>query len=327
MKLFISFIVIASFVTVNADILYLKTGEELYGTFVESNAKGIVFENERGIEQYPSSKVQKLDLGYTGVSYCLVFTNKKKYCEGLLVQVSDTGIKLAKGKGFREQEFIPFKKIFRLEVKKNKKNERLIGVFSEGLPVEIEVGGNKMQGKIETYNRREKTLGFQSGNRLDLISEEEIDSVVWQKKPGILDYSIVGLELVIPGIYEFKSNRWLGVGMGLAFITLSTVASMQYRAAQEALATNVDYIPVGRDIWIVSGLDSNPLYEQSIQNFYGAVAGLGAVYGFHGFSIARDYKSGIFPEWRQMELGTNGIGFHPNHGMSSNLEFKFSHSF
>ena len=329
MKFFYLYLMIACSGLLMADILYLKTGEELEGAYIETSTKGIAFETEFGIGQYPINNVQKLDLGYSGVSFCLLLTNKQKDCEGVLIQVSDTGIKFGKGKGLRRKESISFKKILRLEVRRLRKNERLVGIFSEGLPVEVEIEGKKIKGQIEANNRKEKTLGIRTESQSLVLPEEEIISIVWQKKPNFFDYSLTGLELLIPGIQEYKKNRWLGLGIGVTFLALSASIPMQYRASQDAIAENVDYIPVGRDIWIVSGADSNPAYEQSIRNYYGAIAGIGALYGFHGIYMLNQYNKGQFPAWKPVEitLSRPSIYTWTGVGQGANIELKFSYSF
>ena len=97
----------------------------------------------------------------------------------------------------------------------------------------------------------------------------------------------------------------------------------------ENYLNNVDYIPVGRDIWIVTGVDGNPVYEQHRRNYYAAVAGMGLLYAVHGLYLYREHRDGKFPGWNQLELSwsRNPDFSRGGIGQGTNIDLKFSYSF
>lgn len=312
-----------------ADVLYLKTGEEVTGNFISSDNRGILFQSEEGTIFYSNGKISRLDMGYIGSSFCMIYTNKQKTCEGIVFSIKNGYIFLGKGKGFLRRESISLKKLLQIELKKIKKNDRIIGIFQEGMFVEIQSSGKVYKGEIISNDGNFKILNLKLKDSIESFFEEDIERIIWNKPKNALDYAWVGLNLTIPGVIEFRKYPIFGSGLGISFLALSAAIPIEYRAAQNAVVNNVDYIPVGRDIWIVTGVDGNPVYEQHRRNYYAAVAGMGLLYAVHGLYLYREHRDGKFPGWNQLELSwsRNPDFSRGGIGQGTNIDLKFSYSF
>lgn len=332
----ILFLVLAffTFVSLPADILFLKSGEILEGMYIEGGTKGIQFETEKGKIFFQKKEIAKLELGYSGSSFCFAFQGKEPICEGILHTVSENSISYVKGIAGTKVETVPFKKIVYLKLFKAKRTERLLGVFPLGMEVLIHVDGKKESGIIEDYNYAEKQILFKINGNKRVLEEDSILSIEWKRKPGILDYTKLALTYTIPGVHQFKSNKPVGIVLGSLFLLFSAAIPIEYLSAQRAAASNVDYIPVGNTVFIVSGLDSDPNFEQHKKNYYYAIGGLSVLYLIHSYTIYKDYTEGKIPGFQTLELsifkGTGegrAVQFSEQMGTSTNIELKYSYSF
>ncbi|NBU98517.1 MAG: hypothetical protein EBS19_09975 [Spirochaetia bacterium] len=317
-----------------ADILTLKTGEEIDGIYLGGDNKTIQFETLLGINTIPRIKITKLEIGYSGSSFCYTLKNKVQKCEGILHSVNEKNIILGTGRGSLKKEIIPLSLIIQIQVSKSNKNQNLLGIFEKGMEVEIYREGIKEKGRIIDYNLLDKKVFFErDGEKLE-IQESEILSIVWKKKPGILQYSKLALDYLIPGTHQIESNRALGITMTGLFTVLALAIPYEYQSAQVAAAKNVDIIPLGNSYIIVSGIDSDPSFNQHKRNYYSAIGGLGALYLVHTYQIFKDYRTGKIPGFNTLEVSvfknqTELKSIIPtyNNGIGTNIELKFSYSF
>ena len=311
----------------------MKNGEEIEGTYISSDSNGIQFEGKNGIQNYSGKNILRMDLGFSGGSYCITLKNKEISCDGSLLSVDESNLVIGKGKGGYEKEIIPMKKVLRLELKKSRKTDRLLGIFKKGMEVEIEKNKQIFKGKIKDYRILEKQILVEREGKLEIIFEDELNSLVWKEKPGMFQYSKLFLEYTLPGVHQYKSNKVLGLGTGSLFLVLSAMIPLEFYKAKFAEESNLDYIPVGNNVLVVKGLDYNPEFEQHKKNYYSAIAGLGALYLFHSIYIYREKREGKIPGWNSLELSINkGISHlhyfgNTQQGIGTNIDLKFSYSF
>jgi hypothetical protein len=323
-----------SFVSLPADVLFLKSGEILEGMYVEGDGKGIQFETEKGRILYKKKDIAKLELGYSGSSFCFAFQGRELICEGILHTVSEDSISYVKGMARTKVETVPLKKIVYLKIYKAKRTERLLGVFAVGMEVLIHVEGKKESGIIEDYNYVDKQILFKINGTKRILEEDSILSLEWKKKPGILNFTKLAMTYTIPGVHQFKTQKATGIALGSLFLLFSAAIPIEFLSAQRAAASNVDYIPIGNTILLVSGLDSDPNFEQHKKNYYYAIGGMSVLYLIHSYTIYKEYTEGKIPSFQTLELSFSkgsreGRAFQnfEQMGMNTNIELKYSYSF
>ncbi len=316
------------------DILTLKSGEEIEGQYLTEDNKTIQFETSTGIITYPRTNIIKLEIGYSGSSFCYTLKSKVQKCEGILHSVTEKNLVFGIGRGGLKKEIIPLSQIIGIQVSKSNKNQNLLGIFEKGMEVEIFREGIKEKGRILEYNFVEKQVIFErNGERVE-IPEKEIISILWKKKPGLLQYSKLALDYLIPGSHQFKTNKTLGITMTGLFVFLAAAIPIEYQSAQVAARQNVDIIPIGNSFVIVSGFDSDPAFNQHKRNYYSAIGGLGALYLVHSFQVFKEYREGKIPGFNSLEVSIykNQSDFKNSlpsfsSGVGTNIELKFSYSF
>ncbi len=336
MKMYLPTFILSLFLATGlvADILTLKTGEEIEGQYLGGDNKTIQFESPLGMNTFPRINIIKLEIGYSGSSFCYTLKNKVQKCEGILHSVNEKNIIFGIGRGSIKKETISMSQIIQIQVSKSNKNQNLLGIFEKGMEVEIFREGIKEKGRITDYNLLDKKVFFERDGEKFEIPESEILSIVWKKKPGILQYSKLALDYLIPGTHQIQSNRALGMTMTGLFTILALAIPYEYQSARIAAAKNVDIIPYGNSYIIVSGIDSDPSFNQHKRNYYTAIGGLGALYLVHSYQIFKDYRTGKIPGFNTLEMSI--YKNHPesksiipiySNGIGTNIELKFSYSF
>jgi len=317
-----------------SDVLFLKSGEAIEGLYLNGDSKGVQFETDTGKILVQRKDVLKLELGYTGSSFCFKRKGKELECEGILHSVSEESFSYAKGKAGTKAETIAMDSIVYLKLYKTRKSDRFLGIFAIGMEVTINSEGKKELGKVEEYNFSERRILFKSNGIRKSIDEDSIQFLEWKKKPGLLHYTKIALEYSLPGIHQYNSNKLTGITLGTLFLFFSVAIPVEYVAAQKSAATNVDYIPVGDNIYIVSGLGSDPTFEKHRNQYYYAIGGLGAVYMIHSYTIFKEFREGKSPGFNSLEVSVTKnspdtkIFKNPEQtGMNTNIELKYSYSF
>ncbi len=317
-----------------SDVLFLKSGEAIEGLYLNGDSKGVQFETDKGKILILRKDVLKLELGYTGSSFCFKRKGKELECEGTLNSVSEESFSYAKGKAGTKVETSNMDSIVYLKLFKTRKSDRFLGIFAIGMEVTINTDGKKEFGKIEEYNFPERRILIKTNGLKKSIDEDSIQFLEWKKKPGFLQYTKFALEYSLPGVHQSNSNKLTGITLGTLFLMFSVAIPIEYLAAQKSAANNVDYIPVGDNIYIVSGLDSDPTFEKHKNQYYYAIGGLGAIYMIHSYTIFKEFREGKIPGFNSLEVSVNKTSPEPRvfknpeqTGMNTNIELKYSYSF
>jgi hypothetical protein len=317
-----------------SDVLFLKTGEAIEGLYLNGDSRGVQFETDTGKILVQRKDVLKLELGYTGSSFCFKRKGKEAECEGILHSVSEESFSYVKGKAGTKVETNSMDSIVYLKLYKTRKSDRFLGIFAIGLEVTINTDGKKELGKIEEYNFPERRILIKSNGLKKYIDEDSIQFIEWKKKPGFLQYTKFALEYSLPGIHQYNSNKLTGITLGTLFLLFSAAIPIEYVAAQKSAAKNFDYIPVGDNIYIVSGLDSDSTFEKHKNQYYYAIGGLGAIYMIHSYTIFKEFREGKIPGFNSLEVSVTKtspetrVFKNPEQtGMNTNIELKYSYSF
>jgi RNase P/RNase MRP subunit p29 len=337
---FINFIFALLFCTqLNADIIRLKDGKIYEGTYISETNESFVFETDNGVMTIPKKNILKMEMGYTGSSFCYVLEDSQEICEGILHYVDGEKIIIGKGKGSVIKEEFSLSSLKSYSIKKIRKKDKLTSVLQQGVRLEIVTEKEKKLGKIVSTDPISQKLVLQTGEDEIIFKEEEIKEINWMKsRRGMGYYSLQTLKFTIPGLLEYPVNKWEGIGMMGLFLGLGIAIPATYNSAASAAAGSETYVPINGNLYIVNGLVDTG-FASKRNAYMAALGGMGALYLIHSFEVWRYAKQGKYaeefdtlslsiqnPTFLSPPILQNSL-FLANPMTNTNIELKFSHSF
>ena len=251
-----------------SDTLILKKGKPLTGFFLKEKGNKVLFQDTRGTQHSIfSKKIERLDIGFSGILACYSFKGKsKKNCNILFmnIDVEKEEVNIAVGKGFHDKKKIDMNKLGKVTLFLNKTPRPYIPNLPTNLPVSLTVKKKKRKGKIVQFSKFSITIRFKkdsflkysinsissmelyfdkikSQNKLE-NEEEKIDNqeVAKDTKKSKNDIErrisdATYLDYLIPGKYQFRKKNYLrGFGITIVMSSLAFLSFNEYQSSEKA---------------------------------------------------------------------------------------------
>lgn len=327
--------------SIEADIITLKNGSTLEGTYLSEENGKLKFDVDGTTRLISKSEIQKMEMGYTGSSFCYVLEGQDEICEGVLHYVDKDRIIIGKGKGMVQKETFSLSSLKSYSVRRLRKNDKITSVIQQGIRIEIVSKNDKKMGRVLRVEPSQGQLTILSENIEYTFAEDEIEEINWVKDSrGFGYYALQSLKFTIPGLLEYPVNKWEGIGMMSAFGLLAVAIPLEYSAAVKASQGQDTYLVYNGNLVVLNGLGGNGGFSSHKNFYYGAIGGMGVLYMAHSFEVYRYTKQGKYgPEEDTISFGINrlptigagistkNITFSPNPIHNTQFELKFSHSF
>lgn len=323
--------------SLQADLIVLKSGEEVEGTFLSETDYELQFEVNGQKKTYPKSKIKSLELGYTGSSFCYTLESKpdEEVCDAVLHRVDGEKMIIGKGKGALNKEEFSLKKVKIFSIKNVQKKDKLAAVLNKGISLNLKLSDKEMDVEINGTQPKEgkilyKTTGSQTA--IQEIKDDQIKEIRWVRDSRTVTQKVLGVaSLGIPGFYQFPRDESKGSAMIGLLLILGVVIPVEYSNAQNALNNDQDYLLYNNYLVKVSGLSSNPEFEKHKRNLNAAIGGLALLYVYHVFDVfttMHDEKgntTSIQLQWSPSLPDPHFIGARNTN--IPNIGLKFSYSF
>ncbi len=333
MHILFYFFLLLSFSRLYPDLLELKTGEILEGTFLSEKEKTIQFQVFGGkIQEIPKKNIKGLELGYVGTPLCYKKANEIENCEAILFSLDDKKIVLGKGKGFTIKEEISLKDLEYFYSENLSSQNKSIQSIKPKAEIELVSSKGEWRGRVKQYDPTKGSISLEVEGQAEVLELQEQDVIRfrWQpKKP--FDWKKLP-PMAIPGIYQFSYNKWKGGSMSVFFLLFAVMIPVEYQNAQTALNNDQTILYFNNNIYIVSGFGSNPAFETHKRNMNLAIFGLSALMTYHIVDVYLTEKNlQKNPTKLQLQIQPNHFfaldGQISNFQKEINISLKFSYSF
>ncbi len=338
MRIFLLLLLFFTTFSLQADLIVLKSGEEVEGTFLSETDYEIQFEVKGQKKTYSKTKIKSLELGYTGSSFCYTLESKpdEEICDTVLHRVDGEKMIVGKGKGAVNKEEFSLQNVKIFSIKNVQKRDKLAAVLNKGINLKVKLNNQEMDVEIDSTQPKDgKILYKATGSKEAVVQEikdDQIKEIRWVRDTRTVTQKVLGVaSLAIPGVYQFPRNKWKGSAMIGLLLILGAAIPVEYSNAQNALNNDQDYIFYNNNLILVSGLNSNPEFESHKRNMNAAIGGLALLYAYHAYDVyttMRDEKGNattIQLQWSPALPDPHFIGARNNN--IPNIGLKFSYSF
>jgi hypothetical protein len=321
-----------SFSELYSDLLTLKSGEVLEGTFVSEKEKTIQFEVSGKVQEVFKKNIKSLELGYVGTPFCYKKVNEVENCQTILFSVDDKKIVLAKGKGFTEKEEISLQDLEYFYSENLSKKDKITNQIKPKAEIEVLSSKGEWRGRVKKYDLTKGTISLEVEGQAEVLElqEDELIRFRWRpKKP--FDWKKLP-PMAIPGVYQFSYNKWKGATMSVFCLLFAVMIPIEYQNAQTALNNDQTILYFNNNVYIVSGFGSNPAFETHKRNMNLAIFGLSALMTYHVVDVYLTEKNLQGPQTKfQLQIQPHeffalNTNLH-NFQKEMNISLKFSYSF
>jgi|JI10StandDraft_1071094.scaffolds.fasta_scaffold49902_3 hypothetical protein len=316
--------------TVLADMVTLKNGQVLIGSYISEDDKKIKFQVFNDIKTITKTDIESFELGYSGVPVCYQLQSKWSQTCGDVIHLLDKNkMVLGKGKGLLDKEELQLKDLKKISLKKNKKEEKIFFILKPGLTVSLQSKGKTITGEIQSVTV--DTLSVKTKNESLTFKEIDVEEVSWQGNSQKISLSF--LRYVVPGLFQFQEGkRFKGILLGFLFLGFAGGIGSEFASARSALQNDTDIILLNNNIYIGSNIYPNQEYEKHLKNMNYAIGGLSLIYLFHSYEVysftsSKGVKASIHMQLPPME---SSQAFRPDLDQgrrTTGIEFRISYSF
>lgn len=241
---------------VRADLLLLEGGEEIEGFYSgEENGRVIMILWDGSRREIPAAKVQRLEMGYTGVPLCYALQGKEKpeelRCNVLLHKVTSDRIIIAEGPGYSTLREIPLEEIAVAQLRRKAEFQRMAPVLRPGLRVRAEdQDGTEISGEIVGVTDEGVSLRDDAGE-VRLVREDQVALLAVERQtepvkepeqeppreePPVADRDFSPWDLY-PGVPQYRNGeRALGAAIAASFHFMLGGVYLEFRSAEAAAA-------------------------------------------------------------------------------------------
>ena len=238
--------------TISADILFLKNGKVIIGSFTKEVGESIIFKNNKGVvKSYKLNEVSKLEIAYNGINSCYSekANVKKKICGILFNRFEKNNIILITGKGDRQRLSINKSMVNELEISPQKNEFNNLNTTPKNSKMRVE-SKNKEQnitGKFKSINDDFLVIKNENGEEskiplnkvkkiVYMFNEDNIASKVNKKK-----YKLILNPEKYTGYYFFPgigqvANKRKGVGAIMILGTILSTVGILYEYNNQKLS-------------------------------------------------------------------------------------------
>ncbi len=274
---------------IHADLLELKTGESLEGTFIEDSGKFIEFEENGTLKKIPKNKVKNLELGYRGTSFCYKMLDSEEICNAKLTSVDDKKIIVSKGKGGVIKEEIPLKKLEYFKTFNVRKEDRISSIVKPKSKLQIKSKKGEWKGSVSNSDFQSGELNLETDKEGVILNDSEIEEIFWKREEPSRIWKEFP-QIALPGIYQWPRSRLIGGSMLLFLVGFGAMIPMEFHKAQQALNQDQTILVANNRVFIVSGLGKNEKFEQHKRNMDIAMAGIGFIVSYHIYDVIKTHR-------------------------------------
>ncbi len=327
MRLFIVLLLLIANV-IQADMVVLKNGQVLIGSYLNEDDKKIKFQVFNEIKTISKTDINSFELGYSGVPVCYQLQSKWSQTCGDVIHLLDKNkMVLGKGNGLLEKEELQLKDLKKIILRKNKKDERFFFILKPGLTITLKSNGKTVMGEIQSVTT--DTISVKTKTESIAFKEMDVEEVSWQ---GSQKVSLSFFRYVVPGLFQFQEGkRFKGILLGFLFLGFAGAIGTEFISAQSALKNDTDFIILNNNLYIGSNIYPNQEYEKHIKNMNYAIGGLSLVYVFHSYEVYSFTTSkGVKASIHMQTPSISSQAFRPDLDQgrrSSGIEFRISYSF
>ncbi len=213
----------------HADMIRLKDGTVYQGKFISNSGDETIFQTADGEKRIPSSSIDHVEVGYSGVPLCYATKDTPRTCGAVLHKLGPDRAVIATGAGNTERKEIPADEIVFLEFEK-KSDEKALAVLQKGAAVKLKMGDGTVEGRVNETKDGSLELQMKDGTSRQ-ITEADITSGGLTRSP-FLDGSWNAMAL-IPGYPQLqRGENWKGYGIMGGFGLFATVGLVEYLNAE-----------------------------------------------------------------------------------------------
>ncbi len=277
-------LMLLAFTEGRSDIVRLKSGRTINGQVRGEEDGLLIVRTLTGQEKIPSGEIAGIEVGYTGLSFCVLHNNEKpKDCNGVLHLIQKESVVLGTGEALTQRKELYRGDFLRVEFRKAADGQQILPVLTTGIELEVLVkngkseGEDTLKGTVMESGRNAMILKLADGS-LRTFKELDLIGGAFTPLPLKAPGRSTALMKLIPGAYQFSEGRWIkgslftigymGAAAGFA------VAYSRSRAAERDASHSVSY-------WLVydQQYQARFRYYQNVQRAIGAAAVL--MYGLH----------------------------------------------
>lgn len=277
-------LLLINFTTLQADLLELKTGENLEGNFLGESGKFLEFEEKGIVKKIPKAQVKNLELGYKGPSFCYKKIGEMEDCNTQLFAVYDKKIIISKGKGGTIKEEIPLSRLEYFKSSNIRENDRISSVIKPKSKLQIKSRKGEWKGSISNSDFQNGNLNLQTEKDGVTVNESDIEEIYWKRETPWLSMKDFP-QIAIPGIYQWPRSKILGGSMFLLLLGFGAMIPTEFNKAQAALDRDQTILVVNNRVYILNGIGKNSKFEQHKQNMNLGMLGLGLVFSYHIYDV------------------------------------------
>lgn len=278
-----------TFSSIYADLLELKSGEIIEGTFIGDSGKFIEFEEKGTIKKIPKTKIQNLEFGYKGTSFCYKLIDSQENCDAKLTSVDDKKIVISRGKGGVIKEEIPLKKLEYFKTLPIQKGDRISNIVKPKSKLRIKSKKGEWKGSVSNSDFQNGNLNLETEKEGITINDSEIEEIFWKREEPSRFWKEFP-QIVLPGIYQWPRSRLVGGSMLLLLAGFGAMIPTEFNKAQAALNEDQTILIANNRVFVVSGLGTNSKFEQHKRNMNIAMAGVGLVITYHIYDVIKTHK-------------------------------------
>ncbi len=269
---------------VQADMIHLKNGSVIEGYFLNQEEDYFIFRTFDGEKKIRASEIQKMEMGYSGIPFCLKESGENEFCEGLLHGISESGLVYVDKPEKNKKKSISLENIDYITFRKSSAGQFILPMLGTGVLLETGKDDNLIKGRITEIAEDKITVTDSVRGEVILGEDDLREGKIYRYiHPVDRPFQIrrgIGPGTFIPGLYQFQRKDYLRGSLILGGLLFSGAAA-GYEMQQANL---IDDRAMTDPLFL---LYDNPVYRKEFQAKQMNQAGLGllmaGIYFYHLF--------------------------------------------